>query len=539
MQSSPRESVIRDLLKENLHVIEPGLRLVKSEFPLANAHGTRGSIDILARDQYGMWVVIELKRLNSTARQAVHEVAKYTELLCREKQLPADRIRAIIIALDPQWSELLTPVSNLARDWSYDLRGYQLTIARDGTPLNAERVSLLEHPFGHALTPIQFVYFFNSPEDRDQGWKKIIRYASEAHAHDIAGADLHYIGPSGIIRAPYALYCAIGRIDSRLVPPGTDVDEAENWDEEEPDDHPYPLEYAALCHICANVFAVGTVEDGSPDEFVNLVNHPNWELEGLRGSGAYTPSELLEEQDILRALKGQDGGAQVLFDGSANTKIASRWAAFREAALNSLAGNTDWTMLVGEWLDKVADLPQPYDVALHVYNPCDLLSTIVFGAPGNLAEHEPMVLGFAVSHTEGVEQFRIQGQLQWGGARTPNLEQCVMSVYRDPIIWGIARNQGVVWQHDQALLDLLGLRYVIYEIVSDSPLTRRPEDLNNTTLLMPSEAGMRRITGVEELRDWGWKGALSLETFLEEHAQQVAALLRKYHAELAIHITST
>jgi RecB family endonuclease NucS len=79
-------------------LLEPGLRLVAEEYPLSNASGTGGRIDILARDQHQMWVVIELKRADKTAREAANEIAKYAELLRRHKGLPADRIRTIVVA---------------------------------------------------------------------------------------------------------------------------------------------------------------------------------------------------------------------------------------------------------------------------------------------------------------------------------------------------------------------------------------------------------------------------------------------------------
>ncbi|MGN2386238.1 endonuclease NucS domain-containing protein [Pseudomonas syringae] len=56
------ESKIRDYLSDNLELIEKGLMLIKKEFPLENSHGAGGSIDILAKDKLGHYVVIEIKR---------------------------------------------------------------------------------------------------------------------------------------------------------------------------------------------------------------------------------------------------------------------------------------------------------------------------------------------------------------------------------------------------------------------------------------------------------------------------------------------
>ena len=87
------EKTLRDYLAEHLDLLEYGMSLVMLNRPLANSHGTRGYIDILARDRRGMLVVVEVKRSNSTAREALHEVHKYVELLHREDAAPAARHR--------------------------------------------------------------------------------------------------------------------------------------------------------------------------------------------------------------------------------------------------------------------------------------------------------------------------------------------------------------------------------------------------------------------------------------------------------------
>lgn len=123
---------------------QPGLRLVGTEYSIPNDHGTRGSIDIPARDAHGSWVVIELKRADGAAGRAVHEVTKYTELLCQEKKLRRDRIRAVIVSTT--WEELRVPVSNMARGWFNDLRCYRLAPGSDGELACVERVELLPAP---------------------------------------------------------------------------------------------------------------------------------------------------------------------------------------------------------------------------------------------------------------------------------------------------------------------------------------------------------------------------------------------------------
>ena len=77
----PLESEIRDALAGDLGDLEDGLELIEKEYKLPNPIGGKGFVDILARDRFGLLVVIEIKRSNTTARQAIHEIFKYTALL--------------------------------------------------------------------------------------------------------------------------------------------------------------------------------------------------------------------------------------------------------------------------------------------------------------------------------------------------------------------------------------------------------------------------------------------------------------------------
>jgi len=79
------EAELRDLLATQIHVLESGLVLVDKEKYIPNTLGTRSFIDLLARDTDNKWVLIEVKRSDAAAREAIHEIYKYVEgvkLIC-------------------------------------------------------------------------------------------------------------------------------------------------------------------------------------------------------------------------------------------------------------------------------------------------------------------------------------------------------------------------------------------------------------------------------------------------------------------------
>ncbi|WP_104041470.1 endonuclease NucS domain-containing protein [Vibrio hyugaensis] len=68
------ENEIRDYISSRLHLVEDGLELVDKEHYLKNDHGASGFLDIFARSKTGQLVIIEIKRTNSAAREAIQEL---------------------------------------------------------------------------------------------------------------------------------------------------------------------------------------------------------------------------------------------------------------------------------------------------------------------------------------------------------------------------------------------------------------------------------------------------------------------------------
>ena len=102
------EDAIRDQIAANLDLVEPGLTLIRTEYPLPNAHGTKGRIDVLARDRFGNFLVIEVKRTNQAARQAIHELLKYASLLVAEEGCRLSQVRCCLASVE--WKELQVPL---------------------------------------------------------------------------------------------------------------------------------------------------------------------------------------------------------------------------------------------------------------------------------------------------------------------------------------------------------------------------------------------------------------------------------------------
>jgi hypothetical protein len=514
------ESRLRDMLAENLDLLEPGLRLDHMEHRLENSAGASGRMDILARDRHRRYVIVEVKRSDSTAREALDEIAKYAELLRREQGIPPQEIRVIIASTT--WHELLIPVSNFARDWSHDLRGYQLLVDDDAHLVGAEQVSFLAEVRPQRLTPVHFVYFYRSPAERDAGWAQILRTVGTVGGRDVVGVDLDFTGTTGAT-AEHVLYVAFGTVGAGV--PVT----AEGLGEAEPGadyfEVRYPREYAALRCMTANVFAVGS-ESAAPSSFRGLIASSAWKVRQLRGTGAYAPGGLRSEADIILALSGISEGANGFLMGTASTKVRGSWAEFRRRAGDALSGNGELSLLVDDALDILEGADEELDVVLYINNPMDLVQTLVFGFPSRVNDYAPRVHCTATT-SSGITTV-ITGELYWNGWPVPNFYEEVRRIYPDPTTWMIRRNS--VW--DRQLLDRLGLHYT-------RQTSMRSEGGEREVTLAPAvvvNGELVEFCSNEDLVPAGWREYRTLETFVHHVRHEVEHLSNVYRSVIDIHV---
>jgi hypothetical protein len=464
--TAPREHVIRDYLAERLHLLEPGLRLHSTEFRLQNSAGTRGYIDILARDQNQMWVIIEVKLGKKQSREAVTEIAKYVELLARDMHVGTDRIRVIIASAD--WTELLAPVSLVSRELSTNIRGYQFEANADGTVAHVRSVDLLTPPAERFITPIHIIYFFTTAQGREQWWSSIKAVAAAVGAPDLLGALFDRVGNYDCAVAHYGLYLGIGNVDPAVIA----EEIADPYSGPEPFAQEYPSEYQALCCITREIrsgttmWAVADIESAVPGDLYKVANDPNWQIVGYLGAGVFEKTSAHEEGDLRRFLSGDDlGQSQIMFEGSANPRIQKRWETFCEQATASLSGNPEWSILVPAWLEHSTEYPGDVNVWVKVHNPCDLVQTIVYGWPNKVLNYMPLVEG-KVSRP-GVGEIFLVGELCWDGRSGKNVPEHIGEVYREPLDWLMAQHDGTTWIFDRMLFKRMGLRYILHEVVVD------------------------------------------------------------------------
>ncbi|WP_171854988.1 endonuclease NucS domain-containing protein, partial [Enterobacter hormaechei] len=153
-----KEAELRDLLCENLSVLEEGLVLLKKEQYIPNHLGTRSFIDIYAKDKHNHHVLIEVKRSNEAAREAINEVIKYVEGVKIHLGARDDEIRVIIAST--KWDELLVPYSRFVNETNISIVGLHLYIAEK--KIISEKISVLNFNKGRFIAPWYDVYWYKN-----------------------------------------------------------------------------------------------------------------------------------------------------------------------------------------------------------------------------------------------------------------------------------------------------------------------------------------------------------------------------------------
>lgn len=161
------ENIIRDKLVENLKVLNSDLVFLNKEEFLPNNLGTRGFIDILAKDSKNRYVIIELKRSKASSRETLHEILKYIEGIKENKSLRNDEIQVMIVSTE--WEELLVPFSSFINKTSISVSGYLLEIDAQLNPISAKIVEPLELNNDRLLSDIHSIHLYENLENLNKG----------------------------------------------------------------------------------------------------------------------------------------------------------------------------------------------------------------------------------------------------------------------------------------------------------------------------------------------------------------------------------
>lgn len=507
------EDKIRDFLAAHLDILEDGLRLVQTEYLITNTWGADGRIDIVARDKFAHIVVIEVKRSNQAARQALHEICKYTALFRQQQGLDQTQVRVMVVSTD--WHELRVPFSEYAEATPYPLQGLSIQVEADGTVTKAEPITLLPRAGLIRFSREQGAYLFLTEAKRDAALAPLVALAQSAQLTDFWIAKIDYHGTNSGVYLRFGLYLVFASPLFSLLPAEIDqLKKGRQWDDEldAPDEN---------FLVRVNNSFLGTpdgIEIGYPEKLTNLRSH--WHIViAVRMGRLDGTQSLLSDEELLRLGQFVDGGSSTYIGKVSSPRFKAGWRLLRDDITTVLLGMPHWESIVPQILDEVEAADENATVSVSLYNPANLvmsLYTVAWSGDFSNCPHLEIVVT-----SDALQGTRVlMSVLVWNGtplAETP--ERVIADVYDGLDGWLIASQLHQTFEREVAALKAHDLFAAVLEFryVKGAELPPHVVDVSGGTLrraLFVPES----FKSMAEFAESNAAYLSSLKAYIEEHA---------------------
>lgn len=456
------EPQLRRYLAAHLDLIEPGLSLLKEEHRVTNEHGADGSIDILARDTTGDLVVIELKRSDQTARQALHEMEKYVALLATDQGVRIDRLRCVLLSTN--WHELLVPFTRFVGHADFYVVGRLLLLGTDGLPVGSEVVQLPELDAGLDACPLHLHLLFANRERRDAVARGVVETLHATSIEDFITFDLNLATDDERVLYPHGTSLVLAEFSEalrnhiRALFPEYCEDESDSqwW-------HEQVVQAEVVRTTEADEVRVLTPRDFS--------SFADWDIGRLTGHGRYVNKAVWTENELERVVRADGEAFSPSFHRTLTVANKAAWTRTRGNLDRVIEGCGTWPETVSALLDELEQRPNA-QVSVHVYAPADVLLGLEALVRLENAEYLPQLV---IEWSDGAFHRLIGGRLTWDGTtRVRSLEETVGVIFPDFFGYIAASSTGAIREHETQLTALHGLRYDIVEQVErGEPETQR------------------------------------------------------------------
>ncbi|MDE5995082.1 MAG: endonuclease NucS [Oscillospiraceae bacterium] len=484
------ENDLRELVAKNISKLKPGLTLLQKEQYIPNNHGTKSFIDLYAKDENGLHILIELKRSNAAARQAIHEINKYTESVKRHFGVKDTEIHAIIASTE--WTELLLPFSRFYSDARFSVEGIKININSDETDFNAEPVTPLKITQGRFIAPWHNMYWYTDKKALQRGITEIERVYRKKDIEDYIIVTFHLTNllteeeNAAILKAQLI---RLGVTDPKLsslplIPQHEYIaytalqvlskDECihiisrdSNALSEALELLPGMAEEDALCYLHESVEALHPMpkcdyyEIGTQAKFSSLFNSEDYEICGMIRHGIFERNALLGDEILYSELKGEDGSTGQKFKRTVDVKNPAHIRALKEDISDVLKNNPAWSSQILRIIDDIGSELPGSEINIYVFNPSSGVFTIYNFITKEFGELYLPMYYILVKNPEVVCMYF--GGLESSGSSMPFYE--ILKKYYDGELLELllTATWGGVDSRDSDIIEDLGAQYRSYK----------------------------------------------------------------------------
>lgn len=465
------ESIIRDSLASKLYLInssllDSDLHLIETEYYLPNPEGTRSYIDILARDDHQNYVVIEIKKTNQAARQAIHEVIKYVDALQRNKKCKKEEIIVLIAAVE--WKELIGPFSSFVRISNFTVKGVQINIDTNYNLVSCSEVQPINEILPRYISPIQKVLFFVNKKNLNKAIKAHESYFQKVGIVDYVALIMKTANKENF--SQYAIYIAIQRQNREeymlLLSSNNDlmneiISVLNSHDESEEEELEF-LESNLIGNLGQHP-KCDEFEVGYPDKLASMLEVHAWSIEKTIRYGVFKQDSQLSDDKIISEMKGEKGsGNKVFFDEISSNRI-EKIDDIKKGISDTLEYNSAWKSQIFNILDyyKKRARKESFRITIKICSS----NNIILDLYANHSENIPydgfpgFLLEVTFPDNKNIKKM-YSGLIKWNGV-CPNIDAIIQKYYdgdrslvSQSLLW-----RGIEKRNDYILEDM-GCEYI-------------------------------------------------------------------------------
>ncbi|WP_168198381.1 endonuclease NucS domain-containing protein [Crassaminicella thermophila] len=391
-----QEEKIRDYLSENLQFISEDLTFIEKEYLLQNKYGTKGFIDILAKDRESNYVIIEIKRSKQASRQALHEISKYAALLKQNLKIKDSELRLIIISTT--WEELLVPFSEFYYNENYFLEGYLIELDENNIPIKRELIKPLQEFYKRQISRSHNIFLYS---DNDKLEERINDIEKLLPLYGINDFIILQLSTNKKIPYPHALYLVHQRysedfyldllkrmqykkeFENLFYSKRTNVyDEAleqKKFYQENPDEdienYYIFLEGIIFNNINAKIES-DSFEIGYPEKFLNIISE-SWTVDNIIKHGLFLEDNRFLSKEVLIETMGLDGNNQIMYFNYTHSRHKAKLDEIFKESLAVFYGNKVWKYHIINIYEKLKREKRDYRLSIMIYNPERIFESVI------------------------------------------------------------------------------------------------------------------------------------------------------------------
>ena len=457
------EFQIREKIAANLNLFDSHLKLIKQEYSLRLDDGRQAFIDILARDIFGCYTIIEIKKSNKSARTTIQQLYKYAAFFKIRNRLEDHQIRLMVISTD--WDEISAPFSEFKMFSPYESIGYKLKNIEELTfeQINPDFIT------GNC-NPLKNFYLlrFNNKKARDTALSFIKTTIERIPSLNVYFFILNANSPDtdalrlyDLFENPFAIAMVsfTGNVQTALIEAEFLNIETNHIDEinlariksYETESTESTLRSLLVIYLLKNI-NIHSLKAYAPHTLNNLFNQSD--LIEQFGLGPMFRDELFSEREIFDICNGYFGAHPYIFRCIATPKRTKHFKEFRLNVNDFLKNNKNWQMIVN---DIINELDEEDIIEIQIFNTLNFYGLLNdFHYARDLSRKPHLRI-----HIDSKGKNRVlEGTIMWNGfILAVNPEPFITASYPTIDIFRIRSIMQYMTEFDTKLSDLHGITH--------------------------------------------------------------------------------